>query len=287
MEMIAYLRVSTPSQAATGFGLAAQRAAIQNYAYPRGWQLSWISDAGRSAATLQRPGITDALTLLETRQADGLIVARLDRLSRSLRDFTQLIELSKRQHWTLVCIDPGLDLSTPTGELAATILAAVAQWERRSIVERSREGYAAALAQGRIFGHRRPLLLQTMQRIHTETAAGVSANRIADGLNADHVPTASGHGSWTPQQARVVASRPIEPCTEPPAPTLPQTDAEKITRRERQILELIQQGKSTERIALTLHISPRTVHWHVHHLKQKLDIHTRHARRELQQINLS
>ena len=63
------------------------------------------------------------------READGLIVAKLDWLSRSVRDFCELLDRSQRQRWAPVCLDLRLDTSTPTGTLTAQI---IAQWRSLS-----------------------------------------------------------------------------------------------------------------------------------------------------------
>ncbi|MGH3382908.1 MAG: recombinase family protein [Actinoallomurus sp.] len=79
------MRVSTGEQADSGAGLEAQRAAIRLACAQRGWELvGVIEDAGFSAATLARPGITEAFALVESGSASVLVVAKLDRLSRSL-----------------------------------------------------------------------------------------------------------------------------------------------------------------------------------------------------------
>src|SRR5262245_60092592 len=88
LRVVGYLRVSTVEQATNGAGLDAQRATIAAEAERRGWSVRWIEDRGYSAKDLRRPGIRDVLSLLEAGEADALVVAKLDRLSRSLVDFS-------------------------------------------------------------------------------------------------------------------------------------------------------------------------------------------------------
>jgi DNA invertase Pin-like site-specific DNA recombinase len=79
----AYIRVSTADQATNGHGLAAQRSAIEAEAERRGWTgLRWYEDGGYSGKDLDRPAMRDLLG--SVRRGDTLIVAKLDRLSRSL-----------------------------------------------------------------------------------------------------------------------------------------------------------------------------------------------------------
>src|SRR5664280_2801568 len=100
VRVIGYIRVSTEEQADSGAGLNAQRAAILAEAEHRGWHLvDIIEDAGYSAKDLRRPGIQRALAALKWDEADVLVVSKLDRLSRSLMDFTALMDRAQREGW--------------------------------------------------------------------------------------------------------------------------------------------------------------------------------------------
>jgi DNA invertase Pin-like site-specific DNA recombinase len=85
-SVVGYIRVSTAEQADSGAGLEAQRAAITAEAERRGWQLVHVfEDAGASGKSLSgRQGLQEALQAVEEGQAQALVVAKLDRLSRSL-----------------------------------------------------------------------------------------------------------------------------------------------------------------------------------------------------------
>ena len=123
MRVLAYGRVSTAEQADSRAGLEAQRAAIAGEARRRGWTIiDTIEDAGFSAKDLRRPGITRALEELRRGRADALVVAKLDRLSRSMIDFTGLMGRATREHWALVALDCAVDTSTPSGEAMANML---------------------------------------------------------------------------------------------------------------------------------------------------------------------
>jgi DNA invertase Pin-like site-specific DNA recombinase len=87
MQVVGYVRVPTDEQSVSGAGLKAQRHAIVAECKRRGWQLvEVIEDAGWSAKDMRRPGIKAALEVLEAGDATALVVAKLDRLSRSLLD---------------------------------------------------------------------------------------------------------------------------------------------------------------------------------------------------------
>ncbi len=95
---LAYLRVSTSEQADSRAGLEAQRAAILAEAERRGWrELRFVEDAGYSGKTTNRPGLRTALDVLRRGEAPGLVVAKRDRLSRSLLDFTLIMGEAQRQ----------------------------------------------------------------------------------------------------------------------------------------------------------------------------------------------
>ena len=132
--MVGYIRVSTSEQADSGLSLDSQRAAIQNHCKQRGWVLvEMVEDAGYSAKNLSRPGMAHALDLLAAGAVGALVVAKLDRATRSVIDAANLLAQGQREGWALVALDLGLDPTSPAGELVATIMAAVAQWERRAI----------------------------------------------------------------------------------------------------------------------------------------------------------
>src|SRR5215210_6295415 len=97
MRVIAYVRVSTSEQADSRAGMEAQRAAILAEAQRRGWEdLDFVEDAGFSARSVSRPGLTLALDRLKRREASVLVVSKMDRLSRSLLDFASIMQRAQR-----------------------------------------------------------------------------------------------------------------------------------------------------------------------------------------------
>lgn len=205
-RVLGYVRVSTDEQHASGAGLAAQRATITAEAERRGWRLVAIvgEDAGASSATLERTGLTTALDHLDRGEADVLLVAKLDRLSRSVAQGAQVMERAKRRGWSLVALDFGLDTTTPAGEMVANVILSTAQYERRLIGQRTREALAAKREAGVRLG--RPPVLPTavVARIVAEHRAGATLRRIADGLMADGIPTARGGATWHASSVRAV-----------------------------------------------------------------------------------
>ncbi len=205
MRTIAYMRVSTEEQARSGLGLEAQQDRITDEVDRRGWELAaTITDDGMSGSNLDRPGITEALTMIEAGDADALMVAKLDRLSRSLLDFAALMDRSRREGWALIALDLGVDTSTPSGEMMAAVMAAFAQYERRLIGQRTRDALAVKRAAGVRLGRPVGLPDDVRDRIAAERAAGDTLTAIADRLTAENVPTAQGGARWWPSTVAAV-----------------------------------------------------------------------------------
>jgi len=207
MKAIGYVRVSTDQQAASGAGLAAQKAAIELEAARRGWQLlEIIEDAGVSGKKMARPGMDRARTMLKTGEADVLIAAKLDRVSRSALDFLQLAHHAKQEGWEIVVLDANLDSSSPMGRFAIGVLALVAELERDMIAERTRVALAARRAEGVKLG-RPGVDPVTLARITELRKAGVSFGRIADTLTDEGRPTSLPGRSWHASSIRAICLR--------------------------------------------------------------------------------
>src|SRR2546426_4392226 len=175
MQVIGYVRVSTDEQRESGAGLAAQRAAIEAECRRRGWTLvEVIEDAGYSAKDLKRPGVQTALETLRRREAGALVVAKLDRLSRSMLDFTAMMARATKQGWALVALDCAVDTTSPAGEAMANVLATFAQFERRLIGQRTREALAVKRSQGVRLGRPTTMPPDIVRRIKRERGKGRS-----------------------------------------------------------------------------------------------------------------
>jgi site-specific DNA recombinase len=155
---VAYLRVSTDKQADAGVSLDAQRAKVEQYAALYDLELvEVIVDAGVSAKTLDRPGLTRALDMLRRGKADALLVAKLDRLTRSVRDLGDLLErVFAHGKAGLLSVGEQIDTRTAAGRMMLNILASVAQWERETIGERTAAAMAHKAACGEFTGGEAP-----------------------------------------------------------------------------------------------------------------------------------
>lgn len=201
MKVLGYLRVSTTDQ---DYGIEVQRAAIEAEALRRDWRVHWVIDHGETGKNADRPGLLQALAMLDRGEADALVVSKLDRLSRSVVDFGQILQRATRPRgrkvkpWGLVALDVGIDMTQPTGRLVAHILIAVAEWEGDIISERTRAGLAQAKARGVQIGAVSQMDPKVVTRMRRLRSRGWSYARIALHLNAQGVPTPRGarfHGS--------------------------------------------------------------------------------------------
>ena len=193
---VGYVRVSTAEQGESGLGLKAQSAAIQAACELRGWELVEVREEVKSGTRADnRPVLGDVLSTLRRSDADAVVVAKLDRLSRSVVDAGRLLEEARKRGFNIVALDLGLDLSTPTGELVANVLAAVEQWVRRTIGVRTSEALQVKMSGGwKSPSWRARVPAAVRRRIVTMAAEGYSQREIANRLNADGVLAVG--GSW-------------------------------------------------------------------------------------------
>jgi site-specific DNA recombinase len=143
-KAVGYLRVSTDKQADHGISLDAQQAKIAQYAVLYDLELiEVIVDASVSAKTLDRPGLQRTLHMLRKGQAQALLVAKLDRLTRSVEDLGELIRtVFTPGKADLLSVGEQIDTRTAAGRLVLNVLGSVAQWERETIGERTAEALA-------------------------------------------------------------------------------------------------------------------------------------------------
>lgn len=111
-----------------------------------------------------RPGLMRLEKDAEARRFDVIVVVRIDRIMRSLPHFLNLAEALERNSVRIESSSDGLDYSTPTGQLIRNILASVAEFEGRLIVERTKEGLAKAAQEGHFPG--RPRVRINLGRFH-------------------------------------------------------------------------------------------------------------------------
>lgn len=227
MKVVGYVRVSTFNQADQGSSLPAQKAKVAAYAAALDLEVVATLEDGISAATLDRPGLTAALAMLDCGAAQGLVVASLSRLTRSVKDLGTLIEDYFGEKHALFSVGDSIDTRSPGGRLVLNVLTSVAQWEREAVGQRTRETLAHLRQHGVKVGRaplgytygevvgpdgRRPLIavaaeLATVERIHALRDQGLTLQAIADALTGSGVPTKRGASKWSAKAVRDVLMR--------------------------------------------------------------------------------
>ena len=112
------------------------------------------------------------------------------------------MEQARKRGWNLIALDLGVDTSTPSGEMMASVLATFAQFERRLIGQRTKDALAVKRAQGVRLGRPRAMSAASVARVQELAALGLSSAEIARRLNREEIPTPTGRGKWHPPGVR-------------------------------------------------------------------------------------
>ena len=154
MKAIGYARVSTDKQADYGVSLQAQQEKIRAMATVHDLEVGEIIvDSGESAKSLKRPGMERVLELVQSKAVDAVIIAKLDRLTRSVKDLAVLMELFQRRDVSLISVAESLDTGSASGRLVLNIMVSVSQWEREAIGERTRDAMQHKIRNGQWIGN--------------------------------------------------------------------------------------------------------------------------------------
>jgi DNA invertase Pin-like site-specific DNA recombinase len=201
MRVVGYTRVSTREQADEGLSLDVQRRAIEDYCARKGWDLiDVIEDDGYTGTNEHRPGYAHLMDMVSRRnRPNAIVVARLDRLCRSVVNLGGLIKASKDK-WGLVALDYDLNTATANGRLVAHIIGAVAEWESDMNSERTSAGMKAAHERAKATGHQFGFPTRvdevTVQRIMRARRRGESFGAIARRLDSQRVTPPGGGARW-------------------------------------------------------------------------------------------
>ncbi len=224
---VGYARVSTDEgeAAASGFELATQEARIRAYAKALGLPMSEVvTDDGDPGTALDRPGLQSLLNSMRAGEVGVVIVAKLDRLSRSLR---QLLDLYANEFEgpgiALVSVAEQFDTSLPAGRLFFQVVGSFAEFERDLLTQRVRDGRKAKASRGGYAGGGAPLGYRafrgtgvlvvdeegaaTVRRVFALEAEGLSRRAIAVKLNGEGRTTAEGKPFTHVQVGRVLDRR--------------------------------------------------------------------------------
>src|SRR5712691_7492758 len=146
-KFFAYIRVSTAKQGEQGVSLQEQRGAIERYASRNGIEIIQWFEERETAAKRGRPIFSQMLKLIRQGKADGLVIHKIDRSARNLRDWADLGELID-QGVEVQFANEGVDLNSRGGRLSADIQAVVASDYIRNLREEAKKGIYGRLKQG-------------------------------------------------------------------------------------------------------------------------------------------
>lgn len=153
MRTILYLRCSHEESAASGLGLEAQERKGRAYCEASDLGIpKIICDPAFSGKSLDRPGIQRITDLAKHRAFDALVVLRLDRLSRSVKDTLSLVELLNRYGVQLHSVAERLDTGSASGRFVLTILSAMSAMEREVCAERTSLALQSLIVRGQRAG---------------------------------------------------------------------------------------------------------------------------------------
>ena len=228
MKVIGYVRVSTDKQADLGVSLEAQAEKIRAMAVVHSSELlDIIVDGGESAKSLNRRGMQRLLTLVDSGAIAAVIVAKLDRLTRSVKDLCTLLERFEQRGVALVSVAESLDTGSAAGRLVLNVMTAVSQWEREAIGERTRDALSHKRRNGERVGNIRfgyrlcadgkhvehePGEQAVIAAINDMRGTGTSLRRIARNLNERGWRTRRGSDWRLESVARVLAAE-RQPCS--------------------------------------------------------------------------
>lgn len=168
---------------------------------------------------LSRPGLSYALDRIKARDASGLLVVELSRITQSVGELGTIMEWLRGLEARVIASSDAFDSDSEEGRLASALLIEVSKWERTRISERTRNGLRAARMNGRSAG--RPAVADDpdlSQRIAHMRAEGMTLQAIADQLNEEGVPTVRGGSKW--RHSSVQAAAGYRRDQRSPAPTL-------------------------------------------------------------------
>ncbi len=227
IRVATYARVSSQEQATEGTSMEVQDAQLIGYCKLQGWTIiNSYTDPGFSGKDGNRPGLERLLSDVKIGLFDRVVVYKLDRLTRNLRLLLEVEQKLRSDGASLISVKESLDTSTPTGKMMFQMFGMVAEWERETIIERTKSGKLQRFKDGCWAGGRVPFgyaydkatkklvvnesNARIVRRIFTEYSEGKTLYGITERLNKDKIP-ARGKNSpgWRQTAIRNVLINPI------------------------------------------------------------------------------
>lgn len=215
LPWVTYQRVSTDEQAREGVSLDMQREACRHLAAAGRYQVAEdICDPGFSAKDLKRPGMRRLLELVQGRQVAGVIIYKLDRLTRNQRDLYDLVEMFNRLEIALISVSEQIHTGSAQGRMFISLIGVFSQWERETIAERVASGMHHRKAQGGYVGGKVPAGMRAVgapgarvlevhpvegpvvSQVWPMIIAGKTLRMVGLALDRAHI-TCKGTGGWS------------------------------------------------------------------------------------------
>lgn len=175
-RLVAYVRVSRSDQR-----VQLQEDEIREHAARRGWELAAVyRDHGVSGSKDRRPELDRMMNDARRRRFDAVIVWRTDRLFRSLKHLVNTLGELDALGVAFTSVTEPFDTTVPSGKLLLHLVAAMGEFERSLIIERTRSGLAAAVRRGKKLG--RPRLHVDIEQAHRLRGQGMSDRAIAKNM---------------------------------------------------------------------------------------------------------
>jgi site-specific DNA recombinase len=227
IDVDGYGRVSTEEQARDGLSLVYQEDRIRAYCALYNLNLvRMVQDAGVSAKSLEREGLAAILDDLRQRRVGGVVILKLDRLTRRLRDWSDLIDefFSDKAGRRLFSVNDSIDTRSPSGRMVLNMIMTVAQWEREEIAYRTSTALQGKISRGercgRIrFGYRlaadgrtltpEPREQRAIAAMRRWEADGWTYRKMAAELEAMGIETKEPGSVWRPGAVHRILTRPI------------------------------------------------------------------------------
>lgn len=209
-----YLRVSTEDQAKEGFSIAAQKEKLTKYVEVNDWELyDYFIDDGISGKNIKdRPELTRLIECVKNKEVDNVLVYKLDRLTRSVKDLINMIELFEQYGCSFSSVTEKLDTSNAVGRMFIKIIGIFAEFERENLAERVSFGYEEKTRQGNytntngVYGYdyivgKGNLVIneeeaELVKSTYEEYLSGKAMISIAKDYNLRKMPTKRG-GDWS------------------------------------------------------------------------------------------
>ncbi len=223
-KLAIYVRVSTLEQAEHGYSIDEQIAKLEKYCDIKDWVVyDKYIDPGYSGSNLERPAIKRLVNDSKSKRFNGVLVYKLDRISRSQRDTLYLIEeVFNKNEVSFISLNENFDTSTTFGKAMIGVLSVFSQLEREQITERMQMGKVGRAKAGKAMNWSRPVFgyeyvngeyevnefeAKIIKRMFEDYMAGISITKLRDKMNEE------GHIGkeipWTYRTIRQTLDNPI------------------------------------------------------------------------------